>query len=293
METIFGPVLEATEGAVVSELFGTGYGTRSLLAYKDYHFHHDFASNHHELYNLRKDPREKKNIFDPSKALSKKLLKRFERYVEVRERNMNVSFTSGTADRQESEKERNARKLVIKKLKSADEVELVDALRDSGDWRVQIAVIGMLSTQKDLADETIDEMIKLLVAQNRELRKRANRIHREINPNALAKRLLQALRTDSPLSKLSYSYGTDKVRTMSEVAKNMLNWMGVNALPSIIEALKSDDIELLVYACNAVKKFPTKAQEAIPLLTKLENHRNREVSKNARESLSILQEHSR
>lgn len=287
MEEVFGPVLEATDGAVVSEFFGN-FGTRSLLAYPGYRFHHDFASKHSELYDMKRDPREKKNIFDPDSEQSKTFLALFERYKEVRQKNLNITFTDGTLAEMETEGDRKARAEAIAKLKNSDERGLLEALRDKSDWRVQSAAITNLCRRKKLEDETVDELVRFLADDNRELRKRVMKSSRGIDPDQFSERLLMALRSDSPLRGLSYTLGTGKRRKMDHLVKGQLKRIGKAALPATIDALGSQDIAVLRYATEAVGRFPREAGKAVERLEALTDHPDSKVRANSEKSLAAI-----
>jgi arylsulfatase A-like enzyme len=286
MEGVFGPVLEATDGAVVSEIFGT-FGTRSLLVSGDHHFHHDFASKHNELYDLRGDPGEKKNVFAPEDGLSQAFLERFARYVEVRNRNLNIRFTEGTLDQIETPESIEARAKAMEALREADEDALAAALDDK-DWRIRRETLSQLGRRKELREETIDRLVDLLVVDHREVRNGAVRALSRSAASGVNKRLLAALRSDRGRRALFHTYGDGKVRTMAEVVEGVLDKRGAAALPALIEGLGSDDVGILRYASRAVGRFPGAAGEAVPVLETLAGHPDRLVRQNAQASLARL-----
>jgi arylsulfatase A-like enzyme len=283
MERIFGPVLAATGGAVVAELFGT-FGTRSLLATADHHFHHDFASKHNELYDLRADPGEKRNLFVPGDDLSQAFLERFARYVEVRNRNLNIRFTEGTLDQLETAEDRQARRKAMKALKKAGEEALAAAL-GSEDWYLQREALNILGRLGELREETVDAMIDLAVCDHREVRNRAIRELKNSSAPAISSRLLHALRADNPGRARFYTYGDGKVRTLAEVVEDVLDHRGERSLPALIEGLGSGDLEILRYASRAVGKFPSAREQAAGPLGTLADHPDALVRRNAIQSL--------
>jgi len=288
IERVFGPVLEATDGAVVSEIFGA-FGTRTLMAYQDHHFHHDFASGHNELYDLREDPGEKRNLFGADRALSDRYLDRFNRYAKVREKILNVSFSAGTADEQESAQERQARKEAVGKLQGASESELLATLRQSDSWQIRREAITLLCARPSLEDQTIDEVIAMLADENWELRRRTKNNLRDTAAKGIDARLLHALRSDSPLRGLSYVYGGER-HTMAEAVEAVLKTRKARPMAATIDALESDDVELLRYATGTIGGHAAKAAAALPRLTALAEHPDPTVRENAKESLERISE---
>jgi hypothetical protein len=67
--TLFGPLMKATDGAVLLELIGPGR-MKSSLVYPRYKINYDFQSKLHELYDVRNDPLEQEDLFEsePEKA---------------------------------------------------------------------------------------------------------------------------------------------------------------------------------------------------------------------------------
>lgn len=61
------PMMNATEDAVIIELFGNR-STRSSLVIGDHKVNYDFRSRRHELFDLAADPREQKNLINDARA---------------------------------------------------------------------------------------------------------------------------------------------------------------------------------------------------------------------------------
>jgi len=287
MERIFGPVLEATDGAVVSEMFST-LGTKSLMVHGDYHFHHDFASKRSELYDIRNDPGERSSLFDAGEELSKAFLARFERYDVVRKAMWNVTFDAGDEDAPETQEEKTQRMAEQKRMRKGGEDGYGAALRDSKHWKVQMEASKRLCARPSLKTETIDLLVKTLTHENREVRKHHIRYLGAARAPGIDERLLHAIRSDSPLRTLSYTYGEGKRRSMSAAAASMLKRRGDNAIPATIASLESDDLELLRYASRAVGGYGPKAIAAIPRLKALAVHPDSAVRKNALRSLGQI-----
>ncbi|HKO92655.1 MAG TPA: sulfatase-like hydrolase/transferase, partial [Polyangiaceae bacterium] len=78
-----GPMLRATDGAVVSEMLGHDL-VKSTLIYPDKKFIYDFLSERHEAYRLDQDPGEQVDRFHVDAALSTEARARVAAYREVR-----------------------------------------------------------------------------------------------------------------------------------------------------------------------------------------------------------------
>jgi arylsulfatase A-like enzyme len=81
-----GPMMKQTDGAVVIEMLWNNRMTSSLVT-KNYRYVYNFWSGFSELYDLKRDWREKRNVFGTSAALGKSFFTRFSKYLQVRETN--------------------------------------------------------------------------------------------------------------------------------------------------------------------------------------------------------------
>jgi hypothetical protein len=220
MERVFGPVLAATDGAVVAELFGNS-GTRALLASADHHLHHDLASGHSELYDLRQDPGERHNLLDAGGDPPRAFLDRLERYLDVRAANLNIRFADGSPEPPESAPDRAARARRIHALRGAGEDELLLELR-GGHWQVQREAARTLLARDELRDETLDELIAALVSGNPALRARVDAELARSDLPRLDERLRRVAREGDPRSGRSHVRGDGSRRTLQEAARELL-----------------------------------------------------------------------
>ena len=78
-----GPMLRATDNAVVVELVGHDRMMSSLI-YEDYKLNYDFITQRHEVFNLASDPGEKKNLLFFRPDIGPEFAERMKKYREVR-----------------------------------------------------------------------------------------------------------------------------------------------------------------------------------------------------------------
>jgi hypothetical protein len=83
MRTQFGPMLEQTGGAVVSEVLGHDR-MKSTLIYPDLKLNYDFRAQRTEVYRFDRDPHERTDLFLNDPALAVEALERLAGYREVR-----------------------------------------------------------------------------------------------------------------------------------------------------------------------------------------------------------------
>jgi HEAT repeat protein len=145
-----------------------------------------------------------------------------------------------------------------------------------------------LCSRPTLKTESIDLLVGILAHENREVRKHLIRDLGPARAPGIDERLLHAIRSDSPLRTLSYTYGEGKRRSMPAAAASMLKRRADKAIPATIASLESDDLELLRYASRAVGAYGPKAIAAIPRLRALAAHPDSAVRKNALRSLGQI-----
>ncbi len=85
-----GPMMRATDGAVVSEIAGRDR-LRTVLIYEDRTLHYDLVTKLHRVYDAVNDGREKKNIYDPTTPFSREQAKLVGSYRQLREQIRNYS----------------------------------------------------------------------------------------------------------------------------------------------------------------------------------------------------------
>jgi hypothetical protein len=78
-----GPMLQYTEGAVISEVLGHDR-IKSTLVYPSIKINYDFVAERHEVYQIDRDPREEHDLFASDSLLASKSVRRVAAYRQVR-----------------------------------------------------------------------------------------------------------------------------------------------------------------------------------------------------------------
>ncbi len=262
-----GPMMKETDGAVVVEIFGH-YGTRSALVYDQYSLFYDFSSKFFELYDNKKDPKQKKNIYNESDLISAKLKKYFDRYLQIHYAKRNITFESGNPDAPETDQHRNAVTQLIKSLNKANESTVIELLSHE-DWRVRQKAATVAGEKKIDDSEAVHGLILLLADSSKWVRRDARNALRQIGMPA-ASVLIDALRQDSTTKNLSFvpEIG-EKEESISVSIKMALKSIGPEVIPVLIDALDSEDIRLIKNISGVLGLFGTVAVDAVPNLIKL------------------------
>lgn len=86
-----GPVMELLNGAVISELLGTKRSSVALLQ-GDFRIHYDYASNYFELFNIKIDRTESKNLYNEKNEVSQQMKELVKKYRSIRKTKERVTF---------------------------------------------------------------------------------------------------------------------------------------------------------------------------------------------------------
>ncbi|MBN2341503.1 MAG: sulfatase [Deltaproteobacteria bacterium] len=87
----FGPMMKTLDGAVITELLGTQRSAVALLK-DDLRIHFDYASNYYELFNIKKDRKERNNIFNENDPTAKQMQLLVQKYKGIRKAKERVTY---------------------------------------------------------------------------------------------------------------------------------------------------------------------------------------------------------
>ncbi|MCP4602510.1 MAG: sulfatase-like hydrolase/transferase [Proteobacteria bacterium] len=278
LNNVFGPMLKATDGAVIVERLG-GQNMRTSLVYPNYSLIYDYYSRYHELYDLRKDPNELNDIFGRGDVLEEVFLRRLAGYMRVRSatkgykfkkdkkkkrKQTNLENQTYTQNKTIEETNRSAFKVAV--LTDAKPEAIVAALGDD-ERQVRAAAVGEIRRRKLHDVEIIEALIPILADQDRKTRHSAISVFVSLGETVVPT-LLRELSSESKYRKLRYQSDYGRGSTNSAIC-NVLHGIGRPVVPYLIEALNSPDVVKREKSAYVLGKIRDGAEGAVPKLLHL------------------------